>query len=413
MEGQVADIAARLAADAAAVCATIRSTLEEHIPELRGDSRTRSMLDASVHGTVDTLLHAWRHEIAADRVTAPAASVEHARRLAQHDVPVGALMRAYRLGQRVLTERIFAELRAMQLNSATRVAVIESVTPLLFAYIDRVSQEIVTVYEAEREHRLEGPGRVRALRVRELLSGSSPLDAEAASAAIGYPLRLHHVGLIVWFPRTAAGGDDTSRLQRFVRELSAAAGTDTDALFTPDDPGSGWAWLPYRSAPTGIARRIREFAGTRTDTPGIAIGAPGAGVDGFRRSHRQAMQARGVAPAVAGGHPTVVSVDDPGLMAAALLGGDLGTTRTWVCDVLGRLAADTPGDDRLRETLRVFLGAGSSYKAAAQELGLHFNTVKYRVRRALDRRGRPIEADRLDVEIALLACRWFGSAVLE
>jgi hypothetical protein len=37
--------------------------------------------------------------------------------------------------------------------------------------------------------------------------------------------------------------------------------------------------------------------------------------------------------------------------------------------------------------------------------------VKYRVQRAVDRRGRPIDDDRLDVEVALLLCYWFDSAV--
>jgi sugar diacid utilization regulator len=57
---------------------------------------------------------------------------------------------------------------------------------------------------------------------------------------------------------------------------------------------------------------------------------------------------------------------------------------------------------RLRETLRVFVHCGSSYKLAAEQLTLHFNTVRYRVTRAVTRRGRAIEADRLDVEVALL-----------
>lgn len=55
---------------------------------------------------------------------------------------------------------------------------------------------------------------------------------------------------------------------------------------------------------------------------------------------------------------------------------------------------------------------GCSYKAAAEELNLHFNSVKYRVARAVERRGREIGGDPLDVELALLACHWYGSAVL-
>ena len=83
-----------------------------------------------------------------------------------------------------------------------------------------------------------------------------------------------------------------------------------------------------------------------------------------------------------------------------------------MASVLGDLAADNDNDARLRRTLRVFLGCGSSYKLAAEELGSHFNTVKYRVGRAVARRGREIGADRLDVELALLVCHWSGRPVL-
>ena len=52
-------------------------------------------------------------------------------------------------------------------------------------------------------------------------------------------------------------------------------------------------------------------------------------------------------------------------------------------------------------------------KLAAEGLNLHFNSVKYRVARAVARRGREIGSDRFDVELALLACHWYDSAVLQ
>ena len=62
--------------------------------------------------------------------------------------------------------------------------------------------------------------------------------------------------------------------------------------------------------------------------------------------------------------------------------------------------------------LWVFLRTGSSHKAAGEELHLHTSSVKYRVHRAVERRGRPINDDRLDVEVAPILCEWFGTAVL-
>jgi DNA-binding PucR family transcriptional regulator len=102
---------------------------------------------------------------------------------------------------------------------------------------------------------------------------------------------------------------------------------------------------------------------------------------------------------------------DTGMALAALLGNNVDAASGWIHDVLGPLGSATDGDKRLRDTLRAFLGTGSSYKAAAEVLHLHSNTVKYRVQRAVERRGRPIADDRLDLEVALLLCYWFDAAL--
>jgi DNA-binding PucR family transcriptional regulator len=107
-----------------------------------------------------------------------------------------------------------------------------------------------------------------------------------------------------------------------------------------------------------------------------------------------------------------VADGDIGIAAAALVCGKIEEARVWVAELLGGLAADTESDARLRETLRVFLNGGASYTLAAEQLDLHFNTVKYRVGRALTRRGRPIADDRFDVELALLLCHWYGDTLL-
>src|SRR6202007_3374087 len=97
------------------VSSIIHRALEEQIPELRGDAALVELLGTSVEGNVDTLLHALRYDIAVERVEAPTAALEYARRLAQHGVPVNALVRAYRLGQRWMNELVFAELRAIDI----------------------------------------------------------------------------------------------------------------------------------------------------------------------------------------------------------------------------------------------------------------------------------------------------------
>ncbi|WP_328402218.1 PucR family transcriptional regulator [Nocardia sp. NBC_00403] len=407
----VAGIAARMNERVTDISALLRRGLEDEIPELRGDARTVELLGASVEGNVDTILHALQHDIPVARINAPTAAIEYARRLAQHGVSVKALVRAYRVGHRRMTELVFAELRATDIAPADGVTVVEAITSTLFDYIDWITEQVVAVYETEREQWLESRNSARALRVREVLAGKKPVDIDAATESIRYPLHWHHLALIIWYPDTGASGDELTRLQRFVRELAAAVGTAAAPLFAAADRMSGWAWLPYRSEQSDAVAKVRDFASKRADAPRLTIGIMGQGVPGFRRSHQYALLARSVALTRGDVEPRIMAASDPGLSAAALLGGSAEVAE-WVGEVLGELATDDENDARLRETLRMFLHTGSSYKAAAAELDLHFNSVKYRVGRAVARRGRPITDDRLDVELALLICHWYGAAVL-
>ena len=80
---------------------------------------------------------------------------------------------------------------------------------------------------------------------------------------------------------------------------------------------------------------------------------------------------------------------------------------------LAGLATDDEHHARLRDTLLAFLRSGGSYKTTAERLVLHKNTVQYRVRKAEESLGRPVSENRHDVELALQASYWLGSAVLQ
>jgi DNA-binding PucR family transcriptional regulator len=312
-----------------------------------------------------------------------------------------------------VNELVFAELRAIDIPEPMRVGVIEAMTGTLFEYIDWMSQQVVAIYEEERDRWLENQNSLRALRVREVLTATKPIDVDAATTSIRYPLRWHHLGLVMWYPDAGIEGDQLGRLQRYLRELGESAGAAASPLFAAADRSCGWGWLPYRAAVADASDKVRKFTLARPDSPSVAIGTMASGVEGFRQSNREAKTARSVAVIAKRPEPTVIAATDPGLSVVARLGGDVADTRDWVAAVLGDLAADNENDARLRDTLRVFLGCGSSYKVAAEELNLHFNSVKYRVGRAVARRGREIGSDRLDVELALLACHWYGPAVLQ
>lgn len=406
-------IMSRISAHQDRVVATVERRIVTEITQLRDDSGLGDLLGASVAGNVDTIFRALRHQIPIHRVEPPTAALEYARRVAQHGIPMNALIRAYRLGHALVLGAIAEELETTDLEPQLRLAVFEQITDISFRYVDWISQQVSVVYEHERDRWLENRNSAREIRVREVLI-SDDGDTDAVAAAIGYPMRRTNLALMLWRPEAGEVGDDLIGLERFLRALTEALSAQGDSLFVGADQSCGWGWIPLstRDAPA-VAARVRRFVGEHPEAPAVALGSALPGLDGFRRSHRQAHRARGMAIAMGLAAGGVISADDPGFATAAMLGEDLEQTRDWVAEVLGSLATDTANDARLRETLWVFLQHGSSYKAAAAELRLHFNSVKYRVVRAGQRRGRPIADERLDVELALLVCRWFGGAVLQ
>src|SRR4051812_30428424 len=344
------------------------------------------------------------------KVELPTAAVEHARRLAQRGTTVNALVRAYRLGHKAVLDEVLEEICESALEPPLSFAVFSQISEVTFGYIDWITQQVVSTYQSERDRWMENQNSMRAVRVRELLDGDD-VDVDAVTTAIRYPLRRTHLAVVVWRDADDAGGDVES-MERFVHQLADSAGAES-SLFISVDRMTGWAWIPLMAdaAPEAIARLCAQAA-QEPDAPRIAVGNPLPDVDGFRRSHEQAQSARTVAVASGCNARRVTVAGQPGVAAAALMGKDLGAAHRWVAEVLGPLASRTQTDERLRETLAIFLRAGCSFKAAAEELHLHSNSVKYRVNRAIERRGRPIDDDRLDVEIALLLCHWYGNAVL-
>jgi DNA-binding PucR family transcriptional regulator len=409
----VREIAGVLQPRLAELTANIQQYLEDEIAELGQDDLSIGLLTPSIAGNVDTMLHAMRYGTDMQRVEAPTAALEYARRLAQHGVPIHALVRAYRIGQRRLYELVFAEVRMTGLDPKAGMAIMDRMSTTMFAYIDWISQQVIVEYEEERERWLENQNSLRAMRVREILDSRTDVDADVATSVIRYPLRWHHLAVVIWYPDSTAERDELTRLQRFLNQLGQAVGAAARPLFVAGNRMMGWGWIPFRAAAPDAVESARHFASTRADAPNVAIGTMVAGVTGFRRSHRRALAAHSLA--VAGHEPgrNVIAATDPGVSAAALLAGDINEARDWVIEVLGDLAGDNENDARLRDTLQVFLASGDSYKLTAEQLHLHANTVKYRIGKALARRGQAVGADRLDVELALLLCRWYGGPVTQ
>ena len=167
-------------------------------------------------------------------------------------------------------------------------------------------------------------------------------------------------------------------------------------------------WLPL-----GIRDRLDSAAADEADLDDdirLAFGDAAKGTTGFlahppagrRRAGGRAR--RGISRAAGGGvQPGRARGDDARIRELL---------RAWVLATLAGLATDDEHHARLRDTLLAFLRSGGSYKATAEQLTLHKNTVQYRVRKAVESLGQPLDGYRNEVELALQASHWLGSDVL-
>lgn len=402
----MAAIMQRLDARLPEITRMVQQLLMEDIAELRGEEQLQQLLADTVESNIDTFFSAVRHGIPVEFVQVPTAAIEYARRLAQRDVSANALIRAYRLGHQAALKAVLEEIRASDLDPKVSLDLFDVMSTVSFGYIDRASQEVFSVYQRARERWLETRNSMRTAKVRELLEGGD-VDLDTMTTTIRYPLRRTHIAIVLWCAET---DDKLTDMERQVRRYAEAVGSADSPLFISVDRVTAWAWITLPSNDTEAAVSQIRAAGA-VDGVYVTAGNPQSGADGFRISHRQALDARAVA--VASTPRPFTAFSDSGVSLAALVGSDTDAAAAWVREVLGPLADPTENDERLRETLHSFLRAGSSYKAAAEELHLHTNSVKYRVQRAVERRGRAIDDDRLDVEVALLLCSQFGNRVIQ
>jgi DNA-binding PucR family transcriptional regulator len=117
------------------------------------------------------------------------------------------------------------------------------------------------------------------------------------------------------------------------------------------------------------------------------------------RSHHEAQAARRVAGLLGRRPGTVVREEAVALLA--LLTSDPDAARRFAEKELGALMEPTDAMARLRATLRVYTEESSSPARTSRRLGVHQNTVVYRVNRAEEILGRPLAERRLEIEVAL------------
>lgn len=312
-----------------------------------------------------------------------------ARDLVRRGLDASALD-SYRAGQNVSwqrwMERCFAE--TSDLDHLQELLVVSARS--IFDYVDATVAAITALVESERISLTRGTHAERLAVVTLVLEGA-PISVDTAGARLSHDLRRRQVAAVLWHT-----SDQPGQLEQAADALGRALGGRP--LTVVATAASLWLWCPCEVVSAEVAARATErFGAVR-----VALGTPGTGLEGFRRSHLDALVTqrlllRSPEP------PRVAAFEDVQLVA--LLTTDEERAAEFVTRTLGALAT---ADPVLRDTLRTYLREDTSASRAARVLFTHRNTVLGRVGRAEALLPRPLAGQGLAVALALEVVHWLG-----
>jgi DNA-binding PucR family transcriptional regulator len=375
--------------------------LMESIPELgrADDEDFRTGLLLSCESNLSTVWNGLVTGAALEAISPPPEAVQWAHDLVHRGVRLPALLRAYRLGHGLAERRVEEVAGELAIEPDVRWRALARISHYMFAYVDAICTALVDDYEQERDRWIRGAAAARAELVRAIID-RQPVDTRSASERLRYDVSRRHLALIVWAdPRDAArpGGSLEAEAVRWASALGGGA-----VLTVPIGERVVWAW----TAGDALADDAAALSHTAGDGVRVAIGTVREALSGMAESHEQARIARRVAE-IRGVRPgTVVSYRAVGL--TALLTADPAEAVRFAQTELGDLLAPTDTSARLRATVRVYLEENLSPARTARRLGIHQNTVVYRVKQVEELLGRRVEERRLHLEVALRLAEMIG-----
>jgi hypothetical protein len=300
---------------------------------------------------------------------------EQARSAARNGVPLDTVLRRYYCGHTLLSEFLIQQTRG---DDGARTAELADVLRRLSAVFDRLVATIASAHTEESRSRFKTAERRRHERICRLLLG----EAE------GLP-DLHY-DLAGWHLAGVTSGPGAVEA---MRELAASCGASL--LLARPEVGTAWAWLGTRDRPSSH-RVLRLAKRSMPETALLALGEPAHGVEGWRRTHRQATAAMSVARR---SPERLLPYTDVALLAAALRDDLLESSLQEL--YLAPLERGRDGGELLLKTASAYFAEGRNASSAGTALGVSRKTVSTRLQALGERLGRPVDACGAELETAL------------
>ncbi|WP_430332979.1 PucR family transcriptional regulator [Rhodococcus sp. ACT016] len=364
------------------------------VPELASDPELQRDLRVAIRSQLSAFLDAAA-PAAGGTTVAPVSKEAHAlaRTVAQRGLELRVLSQLYHAGHRAMLGFATEFLDKGDLDPRFKLQVLATMWSQTSELLNAMLDELAATYSQERERLLQGAFSSRITTVREILDGGG--DVGGASARLDYSLRRAHTAIVAWVDETAPL---TGSLESSVARLAG----HRRHLSVPSGAHGVWAWIAHDDIdddslpmdPSAIPSGVR-----------IAVGEPAKGIDGFRRSHREAQAAQRIAE-TGKRRNTVTRYAD--VEVASMLSADPARMQTLMERELPGLLGEDAAAERLRDTLREVLACHGNHESAARRLGVHKNTVRYRMQRVEEILGHDVLSRRLKIELALECFDVFG-----
>jgi DNA-binding PucR family transcriptional regulator len=399
--------ALRVEHDVEEVASSIADVLLEQVAEIPTDPVTRADAERHVREAVLAFCEVVAGGRRPDEFATPDSARQFARLFARRGVALGVLLRVHRLTLAVVVDA-FEERFERSQNKATLIDAARSITELAFATHDVVVDEIGREYARERDEWTRGARAVRRQTIEAILTEKS-VDPDQASRSLTYELRRHHVGVVLWRSSDPEAPDcPDAALEAAANRIAAELG-GARPLLVHDSSRDLWAWIGTDvAADQEILGRLSNVH--LTDGVRAGVGACAHGVEGFRRTHREAADTARVARLAARRPGTITSYNAVEL--ATFMADDIARTRRFVQDQLGPLGRDDDEHRRLRVTLMLYLEEHGSRIATARRLGIHPNTVANRIRTCRELLDHDLSHRQVHLQVALSLAATLGPAVL-
>lgn len=298
---------------------------------------------------------------------------------------------AYRVGEGVAWRRLM-EIAFELTSDATELHdLLQACSRSISAFVDATLAGIAAQIDLERDELTHGSHAERRETVALLLDGA-PIPRSRAEQRLGYALTGCHTAAVIW---TDTHDGDLTRLDRAAEAIGRAGGGRPLSVLASS--ATRWVWAPGALDLDVLDAAVRDSADIR-----VAVGTTGDGLDGFRRSHFEAIITQQMMARL---HSRQQMARFTDVEMVSLITADPDRSADFVARVLGELA--TAGTE-LQETVRVFIASQCNASRAAARLYTHRNTLLRRLARADELLPRPLAEQSVSVAVALDVLRWTG-----